>query len=129
MRKFIRRYMLQHAHPMKFAAEVLGVIWAAYFLWRHSWIGAVVISIVSFLLSTLLLWRKKQFNYLAETMLGKIILIYATPLNFLLYNLSTIPFVYGLWTHNSVFILIAISLILAPHFWGWKKSDLTRQRD
>jgi hypothetical protein len=124
MSKMIRRYMLQHAHPMKFAAEVLGVMWAVYFLWRHSWIGAVGVAIASFLLSTLLLWRKKQFEYLADTPLGRIILIYTSPINFVLYNLSAIPFVYGIWTHNYFYILIGISLLLLPHLWGWKGSKL-----
>lgn len=116
----VRRYMLQHAHPMKFAAEMLGLMWCVYFLWNHSWKGAVFVALASFLLSTLLLWRKKHYEYLAATSLGRIILIYTTPLNFLLYNLSALPFGYGLWRHNSVFILIGVSLILLPHLWGWK---------
>ena len=120
--------MIQHAHPMKFAAEVLGVMWSVYLLWHHNWVWAIGVAIASFLLSTLLLWKQRRYDYLAQTALGKIVLIYTTPLNFLLYNLSAIPFIYGLWTHNSVFILIGISLILLPHLWGWKRSDLTGKK-
>jgi hypothetical protein len=117
--------MLQHAHPMKFAAEVLGVMWCSYLLWYHNWVWTIGVAAASFLLSTLLLWKQKRYDYLAATALGKVILVYATPLNFLLYNLSAVPFVYGLWTHNSLFILISVSLLLLPHLWGWKRSSLT----
>lgn len=116
----IRRYMLQHAHPMKFTAEVLGVMWSIYFLWNHSWVGALAVALVSFLVSTLLLWRK-QFEYLANTALGKIMLVYSTPLNFALYNMSAVPFIYGLWSHSTIFILVGVSLFLLPHLWGWKQ--------
>ena len=111
--------MLLHAHPIKFIAEILGVIWSVYFLWHHNWIGAVIVSLVGFLLSTLLLW-KQPIDHLATTSLGKVMSVYGTPFNFLLYNLSALPVIYGLWTHDALFILIGLSILLLPHLWGWK---------
>jgi hypothetical protein len=118
--RLARRYMLQHAHPMKFAAEVLGMIWSVYFLWHRQWIAAVIVAVASFLVSTILLWRTKQVTRLESTLLGKIMLAYSSPAAFCLYNFSAVPFVYGLWMHRPVFILIAISLLVVPHLWSWR---------
>ena len=119
MEKVIYRLMLLHAHPAKFIAEILGAIWSAYFLWQHNWIGAVIVSVVGFLLSTLLVW-KQPIDQLKTTSLGKFMAVYSTPSNFLLYNLSALPVIYGLWLHDSVFILIGISILLLPHLWAWR---------
>src|SRR5207237_8077357 len=100
MDRLLRRFMLQHAHPMKFVAEILGVMWGIYFLWTHNWIGAVVSSVVLFFGSTLALWHK-PIDDLAETPLGRIMLGYTNPLNFILYNLSALPVIYGVWTHRG----------------------------
>ena len=111
--------MLQHAHPAKFVAEILGVILGTYFLWINNWIGAVISSVILFLGSTIALWNK-PIEYLAETALGKIMLVYATPFNFIIYNVSAIPVIYGLWTHQGLYIVAGYSLLLSPHLWTWK---------
>src|SRR5256885_15865349 len=81
--RLIRKFMLQHAHPAKFVAEILGLIWGTYFLWIHNWIGAVFSSVILFLGSTIALWNK-PIEDLADTALGKIMLVYATPSNFMI---------------------------------------------
>ena len=100
-------------------AEILGVMWSMYFLWRRNWIGAVIVGVLGFLLSTILLWNK-PIEGLATTQLGKIMAVYTTPLNFMLYNLSALPVIYGLWTHSVVFILLGYTILLLPHLWAWK---------
>ena len=115
----IYRLMVLHAHPIKFIAEILGVMWSMYFLWRRNRIGAVIVGVLGFLLSTILLWNK-PIEGLATTQLGKIMAVYATPLNFMLYNLSALPVIYGLWTHSVVFILLGYTILLLPHLWAWK---------
>ena len=112
--------MLQHSHPAKFVAEILGIIWGTYFLWMHNWIGAVITSLILFLGSTIALWNKPVEN-LAETALGKIMLVYATPSNFMIYNVSALPAIYGLWTHQVLYVLAGYSLLLLPHLWAWKR--------
>ncbi|MCI0489500.1 MAG: hypothetical protein L0229_23155 [Blastocatellia bacterium] len=115
----IRKYILAHAHPMKFVAEALGVMWSVFFLWNRNWIAAVVASTLFFLLTTLILWNKPS-DGLAKSPLGKILLVYATPLNFFFYNFSALPLIYGLWVHSTVYILIGVTLLLLPHLWAWK---------
>ena len=112
--------MLQHAQPAKFVAEILGIIWGTYFLWIHNWIGAVISSVVLFLGSTIALWNK-PVEHLAQTRLGKIMLGYASPFNFIIYNLSALPVIYGLWTHQGLYIVAGSSLLLLPNLWAWKR--------
>lgn len=122
MNKIIRKYLLLHAHPTKFVAEILGVIFSVYFLWNHNLTAAVIASIAFFLLSSLLLWNKPiNLNSLAESPLGRGMLIYSTPFRFFLYNFSVLPLIYGLWVHKSLYIIIAIVILFSPHLWGWEK--------
>lgn len=121
IQKITRRYMLQHAHPTKFVAEILGIMWSVYLLWNHRWVWALCVAVVSFLLSTLLLWGNR-FEYLSSTTLGKVILVYSHPLNFVLYNLSALPLIYGLWVHETFYILVGVTIILLPHLWAWRRS-------
>jgi len=110
----IRKYLLPHAHPVKFMAEVLGLVWGSYFLWQHQWVVALIGSTVLFVASTAVLWGK-DMEHLASSTLGRFSLAYATPVGFILYNLSALPLIYGLWVHNAVFIVIATVLFLLPH--------------
>ncbi len=116
----IRKYVLAHAHPAKFVSEVLGVMWATYLLWVNNWIGAIVAAFAFFLLSTIFLWNEPM-EHLEKTPLGRILLVYSSPLNFFLYNLSVIPYIYGLWIHNFAYILLGVSILLFPHLWTWKR--------
>jgi len=112
----IRKLMLQHAHPAKFVAEILGIMWGIYFLWIHNWIGALTSSLILFLGSTIALWNK-PVEELAATSLGRIMLVYATPLNFIIY----MPVIYCVWTHQGLYIVMGYSLMLLPHLWAWKR--------
>jgi len=115
----LRRYLLQHAHPAKFAAEILGILASGLLLWNHQWIATVLVALTFFLLSTLLLWREHvNVEKLVDTPLGKIMLPYATPLNFFLYNFSAVPLVYGLWKHSIFFILIGVIILILPQLEG-----------
>jgi hypothetical protein len=79
----------------------------------------VISSLILFLGSTLALWNTPVEN-LAETALGKIMLVYATPSNFVIYNLSALPVIFGLWTHQGLYIVAGYSLLLLPQLWAWK---------
>jgi len=80
--------MLQHAHPAKFVAEILDVIWAFYFRWNQNWIGAVECPTVS------------GQHYRAPEQAGRIpgrIVVRKSDaglqhaINFIMYNVSALP--------------------------------------
>lgn len=113
--------MLQHAHPAKFLAECAGSLCAGYFLWRRRWAWAVGASGALFVLSTLALWRR-PIEDLSGTRLGRAMLVYATPLNFALYNLSAVPIGYGLWAHQAWPVLAGSLLLWLPHLRARKRT-------
>jgi hypothetical protein len=79
----------------------------------------VISSFLLFLGSTIALWNK-PVEHLAETSLGRVMLVYSTPLNFIIYNVSALPVIYGLWTHQVSYIIAGYSLMLLPHLWSWR---------
>lgn len=113
MKTTIRRYILSHTHPAKFVAEILGLAWGSYFLWQHHWPTALIGSMALFLISTVALWGE-DMEYVASSALGRFSLAYATVPGFILYNLSALPLVYGLWVHSVFFIVIAAILFSIP---------------
>jgi hypothetical protein len=122
MNAVIRKYILQHAHPAKFVAEILGIMWSSYFLWHHNWPGAIISAVAFFLLSTVLLWGPAvDLDSLENTMLGKMFFVYTKPVSFFLYNFSALPLIYGLWTHKNLFVFLAVSILLFPHLWTTNK--------
>lgn len=108
--------MVLHTHPIKFIAEILGILLGSYFLWIRQWELALGSSMLLFLGSTLLV-RKKEIDDLARTRLDKVMLVYVEPVGFAAYNLSVVPLVYGLWIHQILYIALAILILAAPHVW------------
>jgi uncharacterized membrane protein YesL len=58
---------------------------------------------------------------LAQTTLGRILLLHLHPLNLLLQVGGFSVLLYGFWVHSGLYIIFAISLILLGHMWGWHK--------
>ena len=79
-----------------------------------------VSSLILFLRSTIALWYK-PIEHLTETALGKIMLVYTTPTNFVIYNLTALSVIYGLWTHQGLYVVGGYSLLLLPHLRTWKR--------
>jgi hypothetical protein len=80
----------------------------------------VTSSVILFFGSTIALWNKPVEN-LAATSLGRVMLVYAAPLNFIIYNVSALPVIYGVWTHQGLYIVAGYSLMLLPHLWAWRR--------
>ena len=55
--------------------------------------AAVISSLVLFLGSTIALWDK-SVEHLSTTSLGRVMLVYSTPMNFIIYNVSAVPVIY-----------------------------------
>lgn len=117
---FLERIMVQHAHPTKLILELVGIIWGVYFLWQQNWVWAVILGLGLPTLGTILVWGKDE-EQLAATLLGKVMLMHAHPMNFLLHIVGFIPLVYGLWTHLPIPILTGITVIVIAHLWGWER--------
>lgn len=117
---FMQRMLIRRAHPRYLIAGIVGAIWAFYFLWQHNWswaLGAILMSAIAGGMLT----SYVRDEELAETTLGKIMLIHLHPANIAVQSLGLILLVYGIWTHSALFMMGAASTILVGHMWGWEK--------
>jgi hypothetical protein len=58
---------------------------------------------------------------LAQTTLGKISLLHLHPMNVLLQSIGFAVLLCSFWIHSAMYVLLAISVILIRHIWGWHR--------
>ena len=116
----LERTFIRRGHPRWLILGMVGAIWALYFLWLHDWASALVAIFVSGILGTLLTGRMSE-ERLAQTTLGKIMLLHLHPVNLSLQVAGFALLVYSVWIHSSMYIMVAISAILIGHMCGWNK--------
>lgn len=119
---FMERFMLRKFHPRKIFFDMIGSMWAVYFLWNHEWQIALAALILFNAMGILSAWNV-NFRHLAQTPLGKLGLLHSRPANFSVQFAGVIVAVYGIWYHSVEVILIALTAIFAGHLSGWSKFD------
>ena len=117
---FLQEFMLSRGHPRQIILHLVGGMWTVYFLWQHNWLWALGCFAISELTSELLSTQTGA-EMLAQTTLGKILLLHANPLNFFVQLLAGVLLVYAIWMHSLTGIMAASSLVLLGHFAGWGK--------
>ncbi len=118
----LEKYALTRAHPARIFVNGAGWIWVIYFLWNQNLPG-VIISIFATWLIGFLLIKSVNFQEISKTTLGKIALLHLHPFNFAIQIISMVPLFYGIWTHNTVWLLAGLSLLLFGHAFGWEKMN------
>lgn len=117
---FLQEFMLTRGHPRQMILHMVGGIWAIYFLWRHDWMWALACFAVAEVMSELLS-TQNEAEMLSQTTLGKIMILHANPVNFLVQAVGSALLVYSIWIHSLTGTMLAISVILLGHFAGWSK--------
>ena len=117
---YLERAVVRRGHPRHIILGIVGAIWAIYFLWFHEWVWALVAILLSAGLGRILTMRMRE-ETLAQTTLGKIMLLHLHPVNLLLQIAGFGVLVYGVWIHSGIYIMMAVSAILIGHMWGWGK--------
>ena len=123
---FLQELMLSRGHPRQIILHMVGGIWTVYFLWQHQWMWALACFAVSELISETLSTQTGA-EMLAQTTLGKLMMLHANPVNFLVQAAGGVLLVYCIWMHLLTGIIAAISLILLGHFVGWSKVNSALQ--
>lgn len=119
---FVERYMLRKFHPRKIFFDMIGSIWAVYFLWNHEWQKALAAAVILSSAGLFSVWNA-DFRKLAQTPLGRLALLHLRPANFAIQMAGAVLGLYGIWIHSTEVILISLSVILAGHLSGWAKFD------
>ena len=116
----LERAMLRHGHPRRIIVGIISLVWGLYSLWFHNWIWAVVALVVGLGLGRIATLGMHE-EQLAQTTLGKLLLLHLHPVNVLLQFAGFAVLSYGCWIHSGVYILLSVSMILLGHMWGWHK--------
>lgn len=102
--------MLQHAYPPKLISDCLGIVLGIYFLWQNNlWVALLALFGLS-ILGNVIAW-KQDINKLAQTSLGKWMLVQANPTNLIVRTIGAAVLCYGVWLHSGIIILIGMGVI------------------
>jgi hypothetical protein len=117
---YLERTIVRYGHPRRIIVGVISMIWMLYFMWAHNWIYAVVALVAGLVLGRVATLGMHE-EQLARTTLGKILLLHLHPVNLLLQSAGFGLLLYSFWIHSSVYLLLAVSVILLGHLVGWHK--------
>jgi hypothetical protein len=117
---FLERTVVRRGHPRHLIVGLVGFVWAMYFLWFHNWLWAVVTILASAVLGRILTSGTREES-LAQTVLGKIMLLHLHPANLLIQLVGFGLLLYSVWIHSGMYMMVALSLVMIGHMWGWHK--------
>lgn len=117
---FLERAFVRRGRPRHAIVAVVGAIWGLYFLWIHNWIWALAAVLLSAIVARIPTRGMREEN-LAETTLGKIMLLHMHPMNLMVQIAGIGLLIYSIWTHSAILIMAGVSIILFCHLWGWHK--------
>jgi hypothetical protein len=117
---FFERSVVRSGQPRRIIVGVITLMWVLFSLWFHLWAWAMVALVVGVALGALAT-TGMHVEELAQTMLGKILLLHLHPVNVALQTFGFAVLLYSFWIHSAVLMLLAISVILLGHMFGWHK--------
>jgi hypothetical protein len=117
---YLELFMVRRGHPRQIILHLVGGIWAVYFLWQHNWMWALACFAVSELIAETLTALNDPV-VMAQTTIGKIMLLHAHPVNFIVQAGGGLLFIYSVWVRSVLGIMAAASLLLLGHIAGWSK--------
>ncbi len=114
----LERLALRRAHPVSIIFNLIGTMWAFYFLWTQDGMMTVLVLVLSRILSTLSTLHANT-EAISHTLWGKLTLLHLEPSNFILQLLGVFLGAFGLWFHDPLALLSAASVIVFGHAVGW----------
>ena len=117
---FLERSIVRSGHPRRIIVGMITLMWVLYSLWFHLWTWAAAALVVGVALGALAT-KGMLVDEIAQTVLGKILLLHLHPVNVALQTFGLAVLLYGFWMHSIVLMLLAVSVILLGHMFGWHK--------
>lgn len=99
---------------------MITLLWVLYSLWFHLWAWATLAVVVGVALGALAT-KGTLVDELAQTVLGKILLLHLHPANVALQTFGFAVLLCSFWMHSIVLMLLGISVILLGHMFGWHR--------
>jgi len=116
----MERHILRHGHPRHMIVAVVTVIWSTYFFWQHELAFALWTIAGGVILARIVTFGMDEAQ-LAQTTLGKILLLHLHPANVILQSLGYALAMFGVWEHQAVLIMAGTTMVFLGHMWGWHK--------
>lgn len=113
---------VRHAHPASFVLNILGLLWAGYFLWFHHWPWAVLCFLIIILGGLIWASLDKSYLLLAKSELNtfqKLLVYHTHPANLIFHIVALCLYAIGCWKHSPLLLLGAVSFILLGHIFPW----------
>ena len=117
---YMEKMVIRRGHPKHIIVGIVGFLWFVYFIWQHDWTWALAVAVLSVVMGRLLTSGTKDES-LAPTLLGKIMLLHLHPMNLSVQIAGFAVLLYGIWFHSTIYIMLATSIVLLGHMWGWHK--------
>jgi hypothetical protein len=117
---YVERMIVRRGHPKHIIVGIVAFLWVVYFLWQHNWIWAAAVVVLSAVLGRLSTSGTKE-ETLAQTLLGKIMLLHLHPVNLTLQLAGFALLLYGVWVHSTLYTMAAASMVFLGHMWGWHR--------
>lgn len=117
---YMERIVIRRGHPKHIIVGIVGFLWFVYFLWQHDWKWALSTAVLSAVVGRLATSGTKD-ETLASTLLGRIMLLHLHPMNFSVQIAGFALLFYGIWFHSTVYIMVATSIVMLGHMWGWHR--------
>jgi hypothetical protein len=117
---YLEKAIIRRGHPKHIILGMVGFLWAVYFLWQHDWAWALGVVLASAILGRVLTSGTRE-ERLAQTVLGKIMLLHLHPMNLTVQVAGFGILLYGVWIHTLMHVLVGTSLVLLGHMWGWHR--------
>lgn len=117
---YMERMVIRRGHPKHIIVGIVGFLWFVYFLWQHDWKWALSTAVLSAIVGRLATSGTKD-ETLASTLLGRIMLLHLHPMNFSVQIAGFALLFYGIWFHSTVYIMVATSIVMLGHMWGWHR--------
>ncbi len=118
----LQRLVVRHVHPVVFVFHLLSLIWVGYFLWIHRWVAAILVFVLLFPFGALVSWLDRDYISTVKLALNpfqRLVVYHADFRNLLFHIIGFGFYVFGMWRHSVILLLIAVSFLLLGNIVPW----------
>jgi hypothetical protein len=125
---WVEQRILERANPVHFWLQVASVPGFIYGLWTHNWfwiVGMILLGVFAHAYSVG--WAKRRIadyqHGKSASWLERRTLEHANPVNIALTVVATLGLLYGLWTHDWLWIVGSALLGFLGHVYCWTRKN------
>jgi two-component sensor histidine kinase len=118
---FIERMMVRNAYTPKMILTAVGFVVCSILLSQHQLFYGLAVLSITIIVGTALAWKQDPYK-LSFSWYGKLMLVMARPINFILRMTGIVVLYYGIWIDSFITIISGSFLMFAGGYLNLKKS-------